>query len=113
LTSLPLTTHTIHPLSLHDALPISNAALRYTPPGTHREDLRPERGTFAGVSHTEPEQPAERRPASEAAPPHLAPGQKWDPSEQIRFVQPRRSVQRPGSLLVSNAERQPDGRRGV
>src|SRR5207247_11333746 len=84
LTSLPLTTHTIHPLSLHDALPISNAALRYTPPGTHREDLRPERGTFAGVSHTEPEQPAERRQASEAAPPHLAPGQKWDPSEKIR-----------------------------
>ena len=96
-----------------NAVKVPNAALRYTPPGTHREDLRPERGTFAGVSHTEPEQPAERRQASEAAPPHLAPGQKWDPSEKIRFVQPKRTVQRPGAVFVLNAERKPELRKVI
>jgi HlyD family secretion protein len=79
-----------------DVLKVANAALRYTPPGTQREDLRGQRGAaFPPLETENPEtaQPTEeRRPAS--AP--LAPGQKWDPNDKIKTTNTRRTVQRPG-----------------
>src|SRR5437867_6963463 len=77
---------------------VPNAALRYTPPGAHREDFRSERGGFTKLS-SEPQQPRPETQPDRETPP-LAPGQKWDPSDKIKFVQPKRIVQRPGVVFV-------------
>ena len=88
-----------------------NAALRYTPPGAHREDFRSERGGFTKLS-SEPQQPRPETQPDRETPP-LAPGQKWDPSDKIKFVQPKRIVQRPGVVFVLNADGKAEARKVV
>jgi HlyD family secretion protein len=86
-------------------LKVPNASLRYTPPGARRDDVRPDK--FMEVAaETEPDVP--RKVAQKNAPaPQLAPGQKWDPSQKIKFAAPRRNLQRPGVVFVLDAERKP------
>jgi HlyD family secretion protein len=91
-------------------LKVANAALRYTPPGVQREDLRGQRGVMSAPAGEDPES-LESRP--DRAPPSapLAPGQKWDPNDKIRTTTPRRTVQRPGVVYVLNAEQKPEPRK--
>src|SRR5262249_49061733 len=93
-----------------NALKVPNAALRYTPPGVQREDFRFDR-TAQQVSETESETPAGFAKRAETAPPHLAPGQKWDPSQKIKFAPPQRNTQRPGSVFVLDAQQKPQQRK--
>src|SRR5438876_6616142 len=76
-----------------NVLKVANAALRYTPPGTQREQLRGQRGGGFGSSPAASDSDSAPRGAapqraksaalSEPAPSHLAPGQKWDPADKI------------------------------
>ena len=96
-----------------NVLKVPNAALRYTPPEAHREDFRSDRGGFTkSNSELQPPQAGAQQDTVTPAP-HLAPGQKWDPSDKIKFVQPRRTVQRPGVVFVLNADRKPEPRKIV
>src|SRR6267142_101727 len=88
---------------------VPNAALRYTPPGVRREESRPERGP-AGSGHASQETASAGRGSDPAAPAHLAPGQKWNPADKIKFIQPRRTVQRPSMVFVLNAQQKPESR---
>jgi HlyD family secretion protein len=89
----------------NDALKVPNAALRYTPRGFRREDLRQE--SVPSASETESEE-APRITQKRVAPPvQLAPGQRWDPSQKIKFAAPRRVVQRPGIVFVEDEQRMP------
>jgi HlyD family secretion protein len=96
-----------------DVLKIPNAALRYTPPGAQRPELRGGRG-FAALSEGESEEAptgarkAETQPAPAA---QLAPGQKWDPAQKIRFSPPKQVVQRPGIVYVLDAQQKPQPKR--
>jgi HlyD family secretion protein len=97
-----------------NVLKIPNAALRYTPPGVQREDPRSDRSLAATVSDGESEAaPRSAPPRGEVAPPHLAPGQKWDPSQKIKFAAPKRTLQRPGVVFVLDAEKKPQPRNVV
>jgi HlyD family secretion protein len=82
---------------------IPNVALRYTPPGLTRPAIKPAMRETAAV---EPESP---RSAIEPMS-RLAPGQKWNPSDKIRFIAPKKAVARPGVVWVLNAERKPEPR---
>ena len=89
-------------------LKVPNAALRYTPAGAQREDFRGERlPALTSESETE-ETPhsGQRAPA-----PQLAPGQKWDPSQKIKFAAPKRGVQRPGVVFVLDSQQKPQPRK--
>ncbi len=86
-----------------------NSALRYTPPGMTRPEAK---AVAAEGSPVEARKTVERRPIAEE-PVRLAPGQKWDPSEKIRFVAPRKRSERPGIVWVLNAERKPEARHVV
>ncbi len=92
-----------------NAVKVPNAALRYTPPGLRREESRPERGLAAPDQASQGSAPAGRRGDS-TAPAQLAPGQKWNPSDKIKFVQPRRAMQRPSMVFVLNAQQKPEPR---
>jgi HlyD family secretion protein len=95
-----------------NVLRVPNAALRYTPAGAHREESGPEHGP-AVVTETETAETAETDGATqfarrwEAPPVHLAPGQKWDPSQKIKFSAPKRVTQRPGVVFVLDAQQKP------
>src|SRR5262245_3131676 len=99
----------------NNGLKIPNAALRYTPPGGRREDFAFDRTPPAASSETESDETpraAPRAPRADATPPaHLAPGQKWDPSQKIKFAAPKRTVQRPGVAFVLDAQQKPQPRR--
>jgi hypothetical protein len=41
----------------------------------------------------------------------LAPGQKWNPADKIRFAAPKKRTERPGTVWVLNAQQQPEFRR--
>jgi HlyD family secretion protein len=90
----------------NDVLKTPNAALRYTPPGVVREDVRAENIPIstAEIDAEAPQQAARRAALPEIA---LAPGQKWDTSRKIKFAAPRRAVQRPGTVFVLTAEQKP------
>ncbi len=104
-------------------LKVANAALRYTPPGTQREQRgqRGERGSgfapqqdsaAAPIAKTAGSARQSGRGAdSEPAPSQLAPGQKWNPADKIKMVPPKRNVQRPGMVFVLNAQQKPEARR--
>ena len=92
-----------------NAVKVPNAALRYTPPGLRREESRPERGLAAPDQASQGSAPAGRRGDS-TAPAQLAPGQKWNPSDKIKFVPPRRAMQRPSMVFVLNAQQKPEPR---
>ena len=70
-----------------NVLKIPNAALRYTPPGVQREQLRREScadGNAAGEGFFGV------REGREVGAPPLAPGQKWNPATKIKMVAPKR-----------------------
>ena len=88
---------------------VPNAALRYTPPGLRREESRFRRGGDAPAEVSPDTAPTSRKDDA-AAPAHLAPGQKWNPSDKIKFVQPKRTIHRPSMVFVLNADRKPEPR---
>ena len=94
-----------------NVLKVANAALRYTPAGMQREQFRGQRTAFS-PGPSVPTQPsraaAEGDPVTEPAPSILAPGQKWNPSEKIKMVPPKRVIQRPGIVYVLNAQQKPE-----
>ena len=87
---------------------VANAGLRYTPPG----QTRPEPQNTAQPTRTgEEDAPAAAEPpALINRPSVLAPGQKWDPSDKIRFSATRKRVERSGLVWVLNAQGQPEAR---
>ena len=91
---------------------VANAALRYTPPGMSREELRRDH-TPATVAEEQSDNPQARAVNEPVVPSRLAPGQKWDPSEKMKFVPPKRTVQRPGVVFILNAQQKPEARRVV
>ena len=93
-----------------NVLKVSNAGLRYTPPGMLREQQRGQRA-LAPAAEENPENNARVPEGAEAAAPPLAPGQKWNPSEKIKMVPPKRAAQRPGIVYVLNAQQKPEPRR--
>lgn len=94
-------------------LKVPNAALRYTPPGKRSEEFRPERAPVTAVNDIASEQPVQKTQTSEAVPATLAPGQKWDPSQKIKFVPAKRTVQRPGVVFVLDPQNNPQPRQIV
>jgi HlyD family secretion protein len=93
-----------------NVLKVPNASLRYTPPGARRDDVRPDK--FMEVrAETEPDVPRKVAQKNELPPAKLAPGQKWDPAQKIKFAAPRRNLQRPGVVFVLDTERKPQPRK--
>ena len=88
-----------------NVLKVPNAALRYTPPGRRSEEFRTER-TLTTTSVDDPNTPPQP-PVQNGSRTGLAPGQKWDPSQKIKFVPPKRTVERPGVVFVLDAQRNP------
>jgi len=87
-----------------NVLKVPNAALRYTPPGRRSEEFRTERKlTTASAEDASPVLP----PVQNGSRVGLAPGQKWDPSQKIKFVPPKRMLERPGVVFVLDAQRNP------
>jgi HlyD family secretion protein len=93
-----------------NVLKVPNAALRYTPPGRRSEEFRTERRLTTTVDDTSsvPDPPVQNGGRA-----GLAPGQKWDPSQKIKFVPPKRTVQRPGVVFVLDAQRNPQPKKIV
>jgi HlyD family secretion protein len=89
-------------------LKVSNAALRYTPPNMQREEPAGQRGT-AGKQES-PKRPLKVEEGPEPAAAPLAPGQKWNPSQKIKMVPPKRTVQRLGLVYVLNAQHKAEPR---
>jgi len=90
-------------------LKVSNAALRYTPPNMQREEPAGQRGT-AGKEESSPKRALKVQEGPEPAAAPLAPGQKWNPSQKIKMVPPKRTTQRPGLVYVLNAQHNPEPR---
>jgi HlyD family secretion protein len=90
----------------NNVLKVPNAALRYTPAGFRREDFR-FNGAPAGATESETDEAPRAVARNAVQPQQLAPGQKWDPSQKIKFAAPHRVVQRPGTVFVLDAERKP------
>ncbi len=88
-------------------LKVPNAALRYTPPGKRSEEFRPQRVPVTAVNDKASEPRVQKTQTSEAVPANLAPGQKWDPSQKIKFVPAKRTVQRPGVVFVLDSQHNP------
>src|SRR5262249_53563810 len=89
----------------NNVLKVPNAALRCPPAGAQREEARLERPQTLSEGETED---SPRSPKKlEATPPQLAPGQKWDPAQKIKFAAPKRVLQRPGVVFVVDAEQKP------
>lgn len=89
---------------------IPNSALRYTPAGTHREQVSAEPAVSAVSADS---RVADHIRRSEVAPSPLAPGQRWNPAEKIKMVPPKRITQRPGRVYVLNAQQKPEPREVV
>jgi HlyD family secretion protein len=89
-------------------LKVSNAALRYTPPYTQREEPAGQRGTADKEESRKRPLKVQEGPEPAAAP--LAPGQKWNPSQKIKMVPPKRTTQRPWLVYVLNAQHKPEPR---
>jgi HlyD family secretion protein len=91
-----------------NVLKIPNASLRYTPQGMRRDEML---SKASPASSSEGETEDTRRAQTAAPPVHLAPGQKWNPSDKIRFATPRRAAQRPGTVFVLDAMQKPQARK--
>jgi HlyD family secretion protein len=95
-----------------NAMKVPNAALRYAPPGVDREALtakvRPD-----AVDEDSAESPTPSPPQVKEMPSPLAPGQKWNPAEKIRFVAQKRGAKRAGVVFVLNSQGTPDSRQLV
>src|SRR5262249_54390757 len=95
----------------NSVIKVPNAALRYTPPGRRSEEFRSElRLTTTSLDETSA--PA-NTPVQNGGRAGLAPGQKWDPSQKIKFIPPKRTVQRPGVVFVLDAQRNPQPKKIV
>jgi len=93
-----------------NVLKVANAALRYTPPGFQRDDFRAERVPgLASETESEENSGFSRKPQTPA--PVLAPGQKWDPTQKIKFAAPKRAVQRPGVVFVLDEQQKAQQRK--
>lgn len=93
-----------------NVLKVPNAALRYTPAGMRREDFMGDRLPVPDEAAETEETPAAGRKAATAAP-RLAPGQKWDPDQKIKFAAPKRVVQRPGVVFALDEQMKPVGKK--
>jgi HlyD family secretion protein len=91
-----------------NVLRVSNAALRYTPPGVDREQPAGQRGTF--VNEAQPKGGSAVQEGAEPAAAPLAPGQKWNPAQKIKMVPPKRNLQRPGVVYVLDEQQNPQVR---
>jgi HlyD family secretion protein len=91
-------------------LKVSNAALRYTPPHMQREEPAGQRGTAGNKGESSPKRALKVEEGPEPAAAPLAPGQKWNPSQKIKMVPPKRTTQRPGLVYVLNAQHKPEPR---
>jgi HlyD family secretion protein len=93
-------------------LKIPNASIRYTPPGQSRPELPGQRRSkIETESGEDPPSAADATGRAGAASIPLAPGQKWDPSDKIRFLTPKRRTERLGIVWVLNNEQKPEPRR--
>jgi HlyD family secretion protein len=92
-----------------NVLKIPNAALRYTPPGEHREQLV-DRQVSDPTPVKQSPRPSGLQEGREPATPPLAPGQKWNPAQKIKMVPPKRTAQRPGLVYVLDAQQKPQPR---
>jgi HlyD family secretion protein len=95
-----------------NVLKVPNAALRYSPPnaeniGDPSAPAAPSRGGARGGAEKEA---AAGRTTDRASLP-LAPGQKWDPGDKIRFATSSQTASRPGIVWVLNEARQPQLRK--
>src|SRR5262249_41229407 len=92
------------------------AALRYTPPGQTRPDIKETRRDSGNADPAQ--QPSSKvavsvRGATQDPPVHLAPGQKWNPADKIRFLTPKKHLERPAVVWVLNSQKQPEVRKLV
>jgi HlyD family secretion protein len=84
-------------------LKVPNAALRYVPPDSVNPEALPAGSpAVSDMDHARQSATAEDRtePPVHIA---LAPGQKWDPADKIRFGKPQGRVERAGVVWVLNA----------
>jgi len=91
-----------------DVLKVPNVALRYTPPGLTRPEMKPS-APMPAEAKKEGGQTGDSRSAIEVNS-RLAPGQKWDPGDKIRFTTTKKRIERPGIVWVLNAQQQPEPR---
>jgi HlyD family secretion protein len=100
-----------------NVLRIPNAGLRYTPPGqTRPEPQRTAQAIRTGEEVAPGDGAASAASSSETTPSstgRLAPGQKWDPANKIKFSAPRKRVERSGLLWVLDAQGKPEMREVV
>jgi HlyD family secretion protein len=89
-----------------NVLKVPNAALRYTPSGTSRNDFRAVSAS-AIPTQVESAPPVQSLPEDEGSSANLAPGQKWDPARKIKFIPPKRTVQRPAVVFVLDEQSNP------
>jgi HlyD family secretion protein len=94
-------------------LKVSNAALRYTPSGVQREQPVAQTVSYSQSEKGKSQRNGNVQEGPEPAAPPLAPGQKWNPSQKIKMVPPKRAAQRPGIVYVLNAQQKPEPRRVV
>jgi HlyD family secretion protein len=94
-----------------DVLKVPNAALRYNAPGFRREDFRSPENAPPPVPVAESEETPQFKQEPEPPPPLLAPGQKWDPSQKIKFAAPKRVAHRPGVVFVLDTMGKPEPKR--
>jgi HlyD family secretion protein len=95
---------------------LPNAALRYTPPGQTRPDPKEmlhEIGKPGSATQSASKIGVAAAGSSELEPTRLAPGQKWNPANKIRFLTPKKQVERPAIVWVLNAQKSPEMRRVV
>lgn len=92
-----------------NVIQVPNAALRYTPEGMQREESVEH---VPVVSGNEVEQTAARTNQN-AARIELAPGQKWNPSDKIKFVSPKQTSFRAATVFVLNSQGGPEARQVV
>lgn len=95
--------------SRDDVIQVPNAALRYTPEGMEREETE----EAVPVTHQSEVEPTAAGTARNAPRIQLAPGQKWNPSDKIRFVSSKQTDQRPATVFVLNSQGGPEPRKLV
>jgi HlyD family secretion protein len=92
-----------------NVIQVPNAGLRYTPEGMQREESE----ESMPVTARKEVESAAARTNQDAAHIELAPGQKWKPSEKIRFVSPRQTTLRTATVFVLNSQSKPEPRKLV
>src|SRR5262249_10101468 len=83
-------------------LKIPNAALRYTPAGAAPQRVE--------AVESNPIEDNPQTATRQAAPPIMAPGQKWDPANKVSLDRPKQEVLRRGRVWVLNSQGQPEAR---